>query len=131
MRLGKRIVRLSETKYSNPANSVGLGQAQRELRKNRPSGRRKGVNGLDEKRNAAPGGQPDTARKVHVGTDIGCVNVDFEIKELNDVLDLISRHYKLCGELMDNARKIRSASIQLNARVSGNPIDNSGSHQEG
>lgn len=96
-----------------------------------PAGTGKGVNILDEKRNAAPGGQPDTARKVHVGTDIGCVNVDFEIKELNDVLDLISRHYKLCGELMDNARKIRSASIQLNARVSGNPIDNSGSHQEG
>lgn len=85
---------------------------------------------MDEKGNAAPGSQSDTARKVHVGTEINCVNVDFEIKELNDVLDLISRHYELCRELMDNARKIRSASIQLNARVSGNPIDNSSSHQE-
>ena len=89
------------------------------------------MDSLDEKRNAAPGGQPDTARKVHVGTDIGCVNVDFEIKELNDVLDLISRHYKLCGELMDNARKIRSASIQVLARVCGNPLDNRGSDHVG
>lgn len=44
---------------------------------------------MDEKGNAAPGSQSDTARKVHVGTEINCVNVDFEIKELNDVLDLI------------------------------------------
>lgn len=58
-----------------------------------PAGTGKGVNILDEKRNAAPGGQPDTAQEYVIElseSEIAAIEADHTIQKSNPMFIFIN-----------------------------------------
>ncbi len=84
---------------------------------------------MDEKRNAAPGSQPNTAQELRRALSQE-VYVSFEIEGIDQVKMLIKQQKDLIFRLEQNVQQLDRAIIRLNARVSENPTSSGNANHE-